>query len=163
MKSLKDIFEGIFDKKNVKNVGKNISDSIYPLPTTNDWVSYSYCQKELTWYCKDFIQHFIKKYKFSSHIEPSGLDRIKFIYNENTTKLQIRIDDEDGLGMLIMGVSSRFIRFSQAVVLCQKIMTAIKSDIRLIDKLLKINDEKREQILYDPEKDIPIEKVLNLK
>lgn len=162
MKSLKDIFEGIFDKKNVKNVGKNISD-IYPLPTTNDWVSYSYCQKELTWYCKDFVQQFVHNYKYLFHIDPDKLDRIKCVYNENTSKLLIRIDDEDDLGLLIMGVSSKFSTFSKAVVFSQKLLKAIKNDIKLIDKLLKVNDEQREQILYDPEKDIPIEKVLNLK
>lgn len=162
MKSLKDIFEGIFDKKNVKNVGKNISD-IYPLPTTNDWVSYSYCQKELTWYCKDFVQQYVHKYKFLFHIDPDKLDRIKCVYNENTSKLLIRIEDEDDLGLLIMGVSSKFSTFSKAVTFSQKLLKAIKNDISLIDKLLKVNDEKREQILYDPEKDIPIEKLLNLK
>ena len=62
-----------------------------------------------------------------------------------------------------MGVSTKFSTFSKAVVFSQKLLKAIKNDIKLIDKLLKVNDETREQILYEPEKDIPIEKLLNLK
>ena len=47
MKHIFDIYEGILDKNNIKNVGNNVEDAAFVLPTEKDFIK-----------CDVFILHF---------------------------------------------------------------------------------------------------------
>lgn len=89
MKTLKEIFEGILDKKNAQDVGKNIDD-IYPFPEPDQY----YKRKNdagYTWRCPlifdyDVVMKFCKdKYYYTNDLSEYGVVRV-YVYSEKLGK-----------------------------------------------------------------------------
>lgn len=69
MKSIISIYEGIFDKKNVKDVGKNIKD-LFKTPKVSDFEKIG-SKYRIIWECEYFMEHIFQK-KISK-IDPQSI------------------------------------------------------------------------------------------